>query len=216
MKKLGIAVAVVAIAAFLYKLKYPTYAYRYRMTVEIDVGGEIRSGSNVIEVTVSRQPQFLPEVGPLSQSVRGEAVFVQTSDGRNVVALLASGADGENVDYPRQIVPRQLNLNLFDDRALADLPKLSGRWELASDRLPTLVTVSNPNDWKTARVISPDQLDQALGVRLRSITITMTTDSVTSGEIEVRLPFLVTQRADLSHLYSYPHVFSPHYSSFMR
>ena len=47
---LGIIVAIAAVAG-LYKLKYPTYTYRYRMTVEVDVGGEVRSQSSVIEVS---------------------------------------------------------------------------------------------------------------------------------------------------------------------
>jgi len=141
-----IAALIILAVVMLYKIKYPTYAYRYRMTVTVDVGGEARSGSSVIEVRVSKQPRFLPEVLPLDQSMRGQAVFVGLPGGKNIVALLASGSTAENGGFPEQVVPDHFKLNLFDDRALARLPELRGHWELGIDSMPTLVTVADAND----------------------------------------------------------------------
>lgn len=212
MKKIGIALAVIAALVVVYKVSYPTYTYRYRMTVQVDDGGETRSASSVIEVRVSKQPQFLPEVGPLSSSVRGQAVFVDLTGGRNLVALLASGSTGEDRGFPKKVVPSHFKLNVFRDQDLTRLPDLRGRWELAPDELPTLVTVTNPNDAATARVVRPAQV----GVRLRSITIEMTTDSVASPKnIETKLPFLVKQK-QASLEYNRPDVFTPNYSSFVK
>jgi len=59
MKWLGIAcVAIVAIFV-LYKISYPTQTYRYRMTVNVEVDGQMRSGSSVIEVKVAEQPAII-------------------------------------------------------------------------------------------------------------------------------------------------------------
>src|ERR1700748_1843282 len=96
---LGIIVAIAAVVG-LYKFNYPTYTYRYRMTVDVDAGGEVSSRSSVIEVTVARQPKILPEVLPFHRSAQGQAVFVDLPAGKNIVALLTSGAFGEFRDYP--------------------------------------------------------------------------------------------------------------------
>ncbi|WP_315810613.1 hypothetical protein [Bradyrhizobium sp. SZCCHNR3107] len=185
------------------------------MTVNVDAGGEPRSGSSVIEVRVRKQPQFLPEVGPVSQSVRGQAAFIELPGGKNLIALLASGSIGEHQDYPREVVPWQFKLNLSNDRALVRLPVLRGQWELATDRLPTLVTVGDPNDAATAQVVRSDQIDRMLGVHLRSITIEMTADAVPSPDIETKLPFLVTQRQHRLEI-TRSDGFTPNYSSFVR
>ena len=176
MKWIAIILAAAIGAVVLYRIAYPTYSYRYRITVNVDVGGETRSESSVVEVRISKQPQFLPEVGPLSFSVRGQAVFVELPGGRNLVALLASGATGADRGYPQKIVPAHFKLNLFRDQDLLKLSSLHGRWELAPEQLPTLVTVTNPNDGATTQVVRFDQIYRQLGVHLRSITVDMTTD----------------------------------------
>jgi len=209
-----IAALIILAVVMLYKIKYPTYAYRYRMTVTVEVGGEMRSGSSVIEVLVSKQPQFLPEVRRLDQSVRGQAVFVELPGGKNIVALLASGSTAENSGFANQVVPQHFRL-ILDDRTLARLPELRGHWELAIDKMPTLVTVTNPNDAATVQVVRPDQLDEQLGVHLRSIAIDMTTDPITSPDIEAKLPFLLKETDKRSELH-YPNVFILNYTYFVR
>jgi len=216
MRWLGIVVAVIVGLAVLYKLKYPAYVYRYRMTVEVQAGSETRAGSSVIEVKVSRQPQFLPEVGPLSQSAKGQAVFIELPGGKNIVALLTSGARAEHGDFPIEVVPRQFNLNFLDNRTLSSLQRLHGRRELGVDRMPTLVTLANPNDSTTVQVLRPDQLDQALGAHLRLIVVEMTKDPVTPFNIESRLPFLVGERQKRGVTDVYPDRFIPNYPYFLR
>jgi hypothetical protein len=206
---LGIIVAIAAVAG-LYKLKYPTYTYRYRMTVEVDVGGEVRSQSSVIEVSVTRVPQITTEVGPFERSARGQAVFVGLQAGKNIVALLASGAVGERRGFPLDVIPR-----VFKVRDVEDLPKLRGRRELAPDQMPTLITVADPADGKAAQVVNLASIDSLLGAHLRSISVEMTTDFVPAPDIEVHLPFLARER-DQRLEYRYPNVFSPFYSSFVR
>jgi len=99
----------------------------------------------VIEVSISKNPGFLPG-NPFSLADQGEAVFVDLGNGRNVVALLASGTFAEKHSYPAHLVTTHFKTSWSDGRQLASLPKLRGHWELAQDDLPTLVTFSNPND----------------------------------------------------------------------
>jgi hypothetical protein len=205
---LSILVAI-AMVVGIYKLKYPTYTYRYRMTVEVDAGGKTHSASSVIEVNHRSQPHILPEMLAYDSWARGQAVFLQLPGGKNIVALLASGAWGERTDYPVTLIRRIFNVSL------ENIQTLQGRRELSSDQMPTLITVVNPNDAKTAHVISPDLLDSSLGVHLRSISVEMTTDPTTPVDIDARLPFLLSEekkRLDITD----PSVFTPHISLFIR
>jgi hypothetical protein len=213
-KIIHILIAVMLAYGF-YKLKYPTYTYRYRMTVEVDAGGQTRSGSSVIEVTATRQPHLLPEALAFVRSAEGQAIFIALPDGKNIVALLASGAVGERRGFPLDIIPRVFTRPNARAHNVEDLPDLRGRRELNRDQMPTLVTVTDPTDARTARVVNVDDLGSALGVHLRSISVEMTKDAVTPIDIERHLPFLVKERDQRMQL-RYPGVFTPFYSSFVR
>jgi hypothetical protein len=191
MKPLAIALAVIVAVVGLYKISYPTYTYRYRMTVKVEVDGQVRSGSSVIEVRVSKQPVFLPGVNPVAASIRGEAAFVDLGAGRNIVALLASGTYAEGHGAPLNLIPSHFKLNLSHDRQLASLPALRGSWELTGKDIPTLVTFFNPGDPGTVRLIRTDQLEQTFGpgVHWRGISVEMTTDAITHG-IESKFPWV--------------------------
>lgn len=199
MRGLGIAVAAIVAGVLLYRVSYPTYTYRYRMTINVEVDGQMRSGTSVIEARISKQPVFLPGVNPLDYSERGEAVFVDLGAQRNIVALLASGPYAESAAYPSVLVPRHFKLNLFDDRQLASLSQLRGRWELPSADLPTLATFSNPSDPSTIELLRADQLERRFGsnVRWGSITIEMTTDPITHT-IESKLSWVAKLSGSLS------------------
>ena len=85
-------------------------AYRYRLTVEVDDDGVIKSGWSVLEAT----PRFDYSLGDagriLSIGVRGEAVFVDLGNGRNVIALLAAGSFAEK-DLPMKFLLRHRSTN---------------------------------------------------------------------------------------------------------
>jgi hypothetical protein len=198
MKWLGIAFAVIAAGVFLYTISYPTYSCRYRMTVSVEVDGQVRSGSSVIEFWASKRPRFSGSV-LYKTGVAGEAVFVDLGGGRNIVALLASGPYAEGTAYPEFVVPAHFNGNVADDRFAASLSRLRGSWQLRDDNLPTLITFSNARDPATAKVLRSDQLEQVFGpgVRWRGIFIEMTIDPVTHV-IESRLPWVTNFGSSVS------------------
>jgi hypothetical protein len=214
-KAIHVLIALMLIYGF-YKFKYPTYTYRYRMTVAVDVAGETRSASSVIEISATRVPQILPEVLPYERSAWGQAVFIQLSSGKNIVALLTSGPVGERRDYPFEVIPLAFRTSKNKWIDYDEVPTLRGRRELTRDQMPTFVTVSDPNDGRTARVVNVDDLATTLGVHLRSISVEMTKDAVTPIDIERHLPFLVVAEAQQRREMGYPGVFTPYYSSFVR
>jgi hypothetical protein len=195
MRKLGyIALALVLLiggAAVWYWLAYPTYTYRYRLSIAVDVGGETRTASSVIEVRTITQPMGVI-FSPIRNEVEGDAVFLDLGAKGNLVATLAFGPNGSE-DYAGTLVP-----TLFDVGG-DDLPKLEtlrGSRELTGRFIPTLVTFGNLSDPKTARVVRPDEFEKAFGpdVHFQRAWIEMTTDPVTR-RIEQRLPWITDMKA---------------------
>jgi hypothetical protein len=138
MKRLGlIALAVVGVFVF-YKLSYPTYSCRYRMTVNVEVDGQMRSGSSVIEFSVTKQMRFLPDVNPIRLDAEGEAVFVDLGGQRSIVALLRSGEFAQDGHFAVSVVPAHFKQNLGRQLALDSLASLRGKWELADKVPPSL------------------------------------------------------------------------------
>jgi hypothetical protein len=206
-KLIHILIAVMLVYGF-YKIKYPTYTYRYRMTVAVDAGGETRSASSVIEVTATRVPQFLPEVLPYERSAWGQAIFIDLPDGKNIVALLAAGPTAmEPFVYP--IIPRAFRPSKYKGINVDEVPELRGRRELTKEQMPTLVTVTDPTDARTARVVNVDDLGGTLGVHLRSISVEMTKDAVTPIDMERHLPFLNKLCEGRAGYWGYGGIFTP-------
>lgn len=176
-----------------YWIAFPTYTYRYRMTVEVEVDGKVHSGSSVIEVRLQKQPQIFVPVPPVLPAVSGEAVFVDLGAGRSVIALLASGPNASNVDYPKYIVATHFRLS-HSDRDLVQYSSLQGQWELPMQTLPTLVTFTDLNDPKTARVVRPEEFEAVFGrgVRFKRAFVEMTNDPVTRG-IEKKMLEIIRQ-----------------------
>jgi hypothetical protein len=210
---LGFVFAVVVAGVVGYKIGYPTHTYRYRMTVNVEVDGQMRSGSSVIEVKVIEQPAII--INPIQHRTKGEAVFIDLGGQRSLVALLASGEAATNVNFPDFVVPQQFRSELKG--RLASLPSLRGSRELDGKNLPTLVTFSDPNNSATWRVIHYDQLEQVFGrnVHWRNAVIEMTNDPVTRS-LEARLPFIASQRDALRNPIRDSNKFTPALEVFLR
>ena len=189
MKALLIAITLFLAAVVIYTIKYPTYVYRYRLTIDVEIDGVPRSASSVIEVRESRQPQLLPEMAVLSQSARGEAIVLDLSGGRKLVAILSSIGDSD--DYPTDVIRITFNVNGMDNRALKHLSELQGKKSVPSKQWPTLLVMTDPRDSTTIQVLEPSELSKSLpGARWIGATVEMTTDPVTYTGIEQRLPFV--------------------------
>ncbi len=166
----------------------PTYVHRFRLAIEVDVDGEIRIGSSVIEVRTTDYKAGSGETGGLRSQVFGDAIFLDLGNGRNVVALLGFDPNGS-----------RNAIDLLDFHAfratiptlrIEDLPSLSGSVSLSGELVPTLVTFSDVNRPETARVVRASDFEQVFGptVHFKRAWIEMTRDPVTRG-IEKGLPW---------------------------
>lgn len=77
-------------AVGLYLYKYPNYTYRYRLTVDVEIDGQLHSGSSVIEVTWHGGPE-IADSGGYGPTVRGQAAVVDLTGKGVLVAALANG-----------------------------------------------------------------------------------------------------------------------------
>jgi hypothetical protein len=114
MKRLGIALTLIAAVVVLYQLAYPSVTVRYRLTLEALVDGEPKTGSGVIEVTYSKQSEFAGQ-HELVIDYRGEAVVLDLGSRGTLFALLKADTDSRSgpewivlraFDFPGGSLPR--------------------------------------------------------------------------------------------------------------
>jgi hypothetical protein len=189
-----ILIGFVAIMAALvyYWFVYSVYSYRYRLIIEVETPDGLKTGSSVIEARARTQSPGLSGRSVVP-SVRGDAVFVDLGDGKNVVGLLASGRNGSRVDAPitmpmEAFKARNCRESMCSWRKMLSM---SGRRDLTPGQFPTIVTLGDVNGPETARVIEPGEFESVFGAgyRFKRAWIEMTDDGVTRG-IKERLPWL--------------------------
>ena len=213
-------VILIAVAAALYlgvTLAFPSYTHRYRLTIEIDTPEGVRSGSSVIEVTREDTRWVLIAQGRFQFHVRGEAVFIDLGEGRNVVALLATGPYGQNVDQMVSLPIEAYGHYKWDEQAWAHRAKMRGPIELRPELTPTLVTMTDLSDPKSAQVVygvdfreiregggglrrapyvAVDRLAEKFGPGVRfKRAILETTDAKVTRIIEQKIPWIAQMKA---------------------
>lgn len=192
----GILLIVIAVP-IAWQIAYPTYIFHYRMTVEVMVEGEIKSGSSVFEVEIKRQPEhFIVPTPPITVRWRGEAVFVELGNDRNLVAALYTGKYSTSRDYPVWVLPATFK-HSYLDRDLKQYAFPRGPREVPPDQLPVFVTFSDLSDVRTARIVPPHNFGEAFGrsVQLHRVFIEMVPlGEPVTRQIESKLPFLQSLR----------------------
>ena len=195
MKWLVGVVVVLAGLYVAYTLKYPTYSYRYRITVEVETADGVKRGSSVLQTKLVQFPYwFTLGNNTYLVQVKGEAVFVDLGNGRNLVALLALGPGAEDgrasLFAPRSFF--QIKNDVYPELTWTrELSTMTGRREYAGDKRPTLVTFGDLNDPATVREVPFNTPASVLGDDVRSVQawIELTKDPVTSG-LEKKLPWI--------------------------
>jgi hypothetical protein len=196
---------VLCVAMLIIGCDRPTYTYRYRLTIEVEVNGETRAGTSVVEV--SESVPFSLERGKVVTVVRGEGTVVDLDGGKVLIAFLEGVPEEalQDGEVGRKWIGKgptgmlaqmyQLSSRWQDARndALAKLAKQREVKELSPNQLPTLVSFKNAHDPKTVFVVKPQAFHEAFGpgIRLKRATIAVTDEPQTTG-IERTLPWLKT------------------------
>jgi hypothetical protein len=187
-----VVTAIILIALAYYWIVFSVYSHRYRLTIEVETPDGLKTGSAVIEPRARTQSPGL-SLRSVVTRVRGDAVFVDLGNGKNVVGLMAGGPEGRDVGVPVRLAMeafgvRNCRKSMCDWR---QMQSMSGRRDLPLGLVPTLVTFGDVDDPKTARVIEPSEFEAIFGpgYRFKRAWIEITDDWVTRG-IKQRLPWL--------------------------
>lgn len=161
--------------------------YHARLTAEVETPEGLRSGSGVIEVKWGKSGK--------SYQVRGQAVPIDLPGGEVLYVLLRSEANvdwaaylHESVDGPEIESGDRYWASIAANRAVWPVKRRRVTGIEDSDNYPYMVRFRDPADPKSVEQVDPDDLAKTFGpeYRLKSLTVQMTDDPVTSG-IEKRL-----------------------------
>jgi hypothetical protein len=194
MRALGIiAVCVVALiggAIVLSYVAFPTYTHRFRLTVEVETPEGVKSGSSVMQSSrIDNGAMPLPG-RRFNIEFKGEAVFVDLGQGRNLVALLGFGQYGGVVDRIGTLALEAWKLP-DSTEAWATISSRRGPVELTGNLIPTLITFADRGDPKTASLVRLNEFGRVFGAgtNFRRAWIEVTDNPVTWG-VEANLPWV--------------------------
>lgn len=215
-------IAIIGAVGLLVALNYAvqsTSTYRYRLQLELDTPEGRKTGSSVIEVLVREVNWGTPESTGTSRSLKGEAVFIDMGGGRNLVATMTTGAQGEDEESRFERIAElavQSATGKYPDPM--KMSELTGAFEIPEVARPTLVTLSNVKDGFSARAVQTTQLASVFGQGFKFVSakIVLTRDNP-NYSIDKHLPFLDIQSKQIQHIYTdYPYVFKPQPFYFVR
>jgi hypothetical protein len=200
MKKIVLrGLLIVAVASVTLWTCFAPYTYRYRLTISAEVGGEVRSASSVIELTLTPQWIQIGDMGDYDMKLYGDAVYLDLGQERNVVATLMAGPTGALDIYPSLITRMfQLTWESYDRKTGRPLNRSESQ-SLSGEDIPTLVTFSDPKDPNTLSVVAPGAFPDVFGPEVRFVGAMLepTKESVTRS-IDRYLPWIADSSAELA------------------
>lgn len=133
--------------------------HKYRLTVEVETPAGPKSASGVLAI----HPDRGYSRGGHTRTV-GDAVFVDLGGGKNLVALLAHIDNGKvDLDAANYVALRAYTEAGGKRVSFNEMSRLTGTVPVKGALLPVLVTFGDPANPATAKVVSPDDAEAALG-----------------------------------------------------
>ena len=179
----------IAFVAIWLRLSFPTVTYRYRLTVNVEVDGQVRTGSSVIEMKTRFNPGWA--IGPPANAyVRGQAAIIDLGPrGVLVAALGGESYDRCTVDArylagrafepanPRRVCATGYPQSLDNERAIA---RTKEPVDLTPDNLPLFIWFGDKSDLASAKLAKPDRFASVIGdtARFLSAQIQITDDPI--------------------------------------
>ncbi|MDQ0457167.1 hypothetical protein [Rhizobium paknamense] len=164
------------------------WRWHQKLTVTIDTPDGLKTGSAVTSARFSVSPEWWglgDFAGSASSSLSGEAVTVDLGRGRYLFALLQDyGVETARKSFlPKEEQPgdRAQLIEVYDR-----LESIRGSRQLSRDLYPPLVTFDNINSPASVHLVNPDDLSVNFGpgYRISSITLSITDEPVTQGDVE--------------------------------
>lgn len=154
---------------------------RIKVTVRVQDGSQIYSGSAVQEFTCTETDNRWQGMAIGGCKIKGEAVPIKIGD-KGWLFMIFSGSQGQGTNpeyYTGAIQNNQRQLG-------------NEEWNVSTENAPMMVTFHDLNDPKSIIEVKPMALSDVFGngVELKSIHVERTKDWVTRGSIERSLPWL--------------------------
>jgi hypothetical protein len=173
------------------------YVFRYRLTVEVEIDGEVKSGSSIIQVTYyggggkSQPYQFYTDT-------KGVAPVVDLGGHGWLVAAMSRNVDEE---FRRE---KKYGLTCKSPKSATDLPdafelaapnlvKLrKGKKNLVDGGYPTFIWFPPDKPYTYAQQLCPEEFirSMAVDIKLRSVTIEIAPDAPVSKRVEITARWL--------------------------
>jgi len=179
-----------------------TDQYRYYIGMDIQTPNGLKMCKSMIEYTNPNHHK-LPYYFRINHDpLKGDAVFCDLGDGRNVVALLSLEGRLSGRLGLKQLP--WLAAGYPIERGEKWLPFYIGRIELKDNLIPKLVTYDDINDPMSVKQVIPGKMDDVLGVgyKLKSVWVEMTHDPYTKSDLRENLPWLGKPVKDRKQHYS--------------
>jgi len=157
-----------------------SWTWHQKITVTVETPDGVKTGSSVMRATLTDHDSKLapPEARGASFTLSGEAVVVEVMPGKYLFVLLKN-------------MPRPYGLFYPGEAPVDVAPKLEAAREpmtatLKPSQYPMLVTFGDINDPASVKQVDPANLAEQFGpgVSLKSITMTITNEPVTTGKLE--------------------------------
>ena len=133
--------------------------YKYRLTIEVKTPQGVTSASGVMSVHPNRG---YTGTGSGGTRTKGDAIFVDLGGGRNVVMLRlhdASKASADGMNY----LPISAFAGVGRRVGFLEVKRQGDAVPVKGDALPLLVSLADPADPRSARLLKPDDLEATLG-----------------------------------------------------
>ncbi|SCB53713.1 hypothetical protein GA0061098_102083 [Bradyrhizobium shewense] len=143
--------------------------HKFRLTVEVTTPDGVKTGSGVLAVVPDRNYNRGGRT-----TMRGEAVFVDLGQSKNLVALLAHRQDAKlDFDDINYVALRAYGAARGNRVSFNDIHRQTGVVPVQADLVPVLVSFGDPKDPKTARLVAGDHAEAVLGegYAIRGITV---------------------------------------------
>ena len=132
--------------------------HKYRLAVEVETPDGIKTASGVLAV----HPDRGYSRGGQTRTA-GDAVYVDLGGGKNLVALLAHVDKAIDLDDINYVALRAYTAARGGRVSFNEMSKQTGAVPVTGKLIPVLVTFADPADPASARAVSPDDSEAALG-----------------------------------------------------
>jgi hypothetical protein len=183
MKHLFLFFALISSAFGIAACQQQPFEWNQKLTVAVDTPEGPKSGSAVTNIKVSVGKQWPSGAGLVSKTT-GEAVMVEVASGRYLFALLDADATAGLAEAVwRGVLPKEQ----FDEPAkrYEALQNLRASRAVPEQIYPMLVTFGDLKDPRSVQLVDAKNLAASFGpgVTLKGLTLEITDEAVTKGEV---------------------------------